>query len=164
LRKKGASLLMTIMGFSMCSLIVITSLALTTTNYSIQSLDYLSTKNFYMAEGGVDIAYGQVIYEVENAIKFYNQSHEEFYNYFLGNNKQNFIKSIESINIDNIKLDVVQNNIYKEDDNVVFEISSSYEQDNIEKDICVKFNVSKPDDIDVDPRDIIKITDYVELK
>jgi len=117
-----------------------------------------------MAEGGIDIAYGQVIYEVENAIKVDNQSPEEFYNYFLGNNKQNFIKSIESINIDNIKLDVVQNNIYKEDTNVVFKISSSYIKNKIEKHICVNFNVSKPDDIDVDPRDIIKITDYVELK
>ena len=94
--------MMTIMSFGMCSLIITTAIALSTTNYTIQNLDYLSTKSFYMAEGGIDIAYGQVIYEVEKAIKSCSESNEEYYSYFLGNNKQNFINSIENINSDSI--------------------------------------------------------------
>jgi hypothetical protein len=155
---------MTIMCFGMCSLIITTAIALSTTNYSIQNLDYLSTKSFYKADGGIDIAYGQVIYEVENAMKSCSESSEEFYSYFLGNNKQNFIKSIENINIDSIRLDIVGNGIYLEESNIKFKISSSYKEGIIEKDISVNFNISKPDGIDSDSKDLIKITDYMELK
>lgn len=164
MRKKGSSLLMTIMSFGMCSLIITTAIALSTTNYTIQNLDYLSTKSFYMAEGGIDIAYGQVIYEVENAIKSCNESNEEYYSYFLGNNKQNFINSIENINSDSIRLDIIQNNIYLEDNNIKFKISSSYKQGKIEKDISVSFNISTPEGIDSNSKDLIKINDYMELK
>jgi hypothetical protein len=148
----------------MCSLIITTAIALSTTNYSIQNLDYLSTKNFYIAEGGIDIAYGQVIYEVENAVKSSSKSNEEFYNYFLGNNKQNFIISIESIKIDNIRLDIIDNDIYLEENNIKFKISSSYKEGEIEKDISVKFNIAPPEGIDSNSKDLIKITDYMELK
>ena len=155
---------MTIMCFGMCSLIITTAMALSTTNYSIQNLDYLSTKYFYMADGGIDIAYGQVLYEVENAVKSYGQSSGEFNNYFLGNNKQNFIKSIENINIDNIRLDIVNNDIRLENNNIKFKISSSYKQDKIEKGISVDFNITKPEGIDSNYKDLIKLTNYMEFK
>lgn len=159
---------MTIMCFGMCSLIITTAIALSTTNYSIQNLDYLSTKYFYIAEGGIDIVHGQIIYEVENAIKSYNEEKGDFIvfyrDYFLGNNKQNFIKTIENINVDNIKVDIVQNYIYLEDNKIKFDVSSYYKGNRIEKNIRVKFNISLPATIEDKSNDLIKITDYVELK
>lgn len=105
-------------------------------NNDIISTNEKSIKFEYEVKGGINLGCSKIIEEVNRIIEsdikednLANNLKEDF----LGTNKINIIKSIEAVGNDKLKVRVVNNDIYLEDDYIKLEIESKKEDNNFKK-------------------------------
>lgn len=168
-KRKGSALLASIMCFSLSSVISIALLGLTIANYDISKCEYEYAENFYMCEGGIDIAHGQIKYNIEEILTnefIENDTIEKiFTNYFLGNDKGRFISSIENIKVENLILDVKNDYITLNDNIIKFDLISKRKNNKTEKQMQVTFNIFIPSQLSsININELINVTNYMEIK
>lgn len=192
--KKGSVLLMTILVFSFVLITGFAVLSISITNYNIQHMNIKSKQCFYEAEGGLELVYGQIYREIENAIydgkekvdyfmkheyeylimketdkeKINERINEEFKkgykNYFLGNKKVSFIRNIENIKSKKLKINLIDDNVLLEDNKIKFSVSSFYSEDTIQKEITQDFYIKVPNMKDKNIYELIEHKNWIRRK
>ncbi|OPJ55618.1 pilus assembly PilX N-terminal domain-containing protein [Alkalithermobacter paradoxus] len=93
---RGSALISTLMIFSVVMILGITLLNISTLNYISKKMNSQSKQSFYLAEGGLDLVYGQVIKEVEKAIEYAKEGMD---NFIINNLQYELTKSDEYVNV-----------------------------------------------------------------
>lgn len=157
----------TLICFSVLSVVCLVCLGVVSSNNEISNINYKSTKVSYKVRGGSELVYSKVLKEANKAI--YESTLEVdnkkyFTNYFLGNNKYNFISNIENINTDNIEINVINDKLYLENECIVFDITCKSEDDNIKKSSRCSFKIDTNFDFNnIDLNSIVTKYNYQEI-
>lgn len=134
----------TLISFSIVSIICIGCIGIINSNNEIIDINYKSTIVKYKLKGGLELVYSKVLEEVNNTIeksKISENPQSYFKNYFLIDNKNNFIYKIENINLDDIEVYVVNDKVYMENNHIRFDITCSNKTNNIKKSYKSSFKI-----------------------
>lgn len=135
----------TLFCFSILSVICLSCLDIIRSNNDIVSVYEDSLSLQYEVKGGINLAYSKILEEVNKAIEIAIEDEypkDKYKDYFLGSNKINFIKSIETLDSENINLDVINNKIYIEGYYIRLDISCSKSNKEIKKSAKCSFKIN----------------------
>ncbi|MFR9069942.1 MAG: hypothetical protein ACLVIU_06235 [Paraclostridium sp.] len=144
-KKLGSIMVTTLFCFSILSILCLSCLDIIRSNNDIISVYEESLNLQYKVKGGLNLAHSKILEEVDKAIKIAIKDEypeDKYKDYFLGSNKINFIKSIESLDCENIILDVINNKIYIEDNYIKLDITCSKSNKEIKKSVRCSFKIS----------------------
>ncbi|MEN2258194.1 hypothetical protein AAIB48_10605 [Paraclostridium benzoelyticum] len=126
-KRNGSVIIVTLLCCFILSCICLGCIELVKTNNDIVSTKEKSMKIEYEVKGGINLGCSKVAEEVNNLIGNNIEENNlecKFKDHFLGNNKINIIRSIESMGNDKLKIRVVNNDIYLDDDYIKLDIES----------------------------------------
>lgn len=155
----------TLVCFFILSSICLGCIELIRTNIDIINIYEDALKLEYEVEGGINLGYSKILEEVEKSIKIAmadEYPNEIYKDYFMGSNKINFIKSIEDIVDDGIRLDVVNNKIYIEDNCIKLDIVCNKNYKTLEKGARCSFKINL-DFVNNNIEDIVDKYGYKEI-
>ncbi|KKY01845.1 MULTISPECIES: hypothetical protein [Paraclostridium] len=135
-KRNGSVIIVTLLCCFILSCICLGCIELVKTNNDIVSTKEKSMKIEYEVKGGINLGCSKVAEEVNNLIGNNIEENNlecKFKDHFLGNNKINIIRSIESMGNDKLKIRVVNNDIYLDDDYIKLDIESKKEDSNFKK-------------------------------
>ena len=145
-KNKGSILIMTLITFSIISLLCITCSSLILSNNRIYELEYKTEQLKEINLGVIELIKSNIIEEVNYAIKI-SKTKDEFYNYLAENNHKNFINKVKDINKSNLKnilIEVVYNSELSTKEFLHYKISVKSKIDNYEKYTLVKVKIKNP--------------------
>lgn len=150
-KRNGSVMIVTLLCCFILSCICLGCIELVKTNNDIVSTKEKSVKMEYEVKGGINLGCSKIVEEVNNLIENNIEENDlefNFKNHFLGNNKINIIKSIESMGDNQLKIRVVNNDIYLDDGYIKLDIESKEEDSNFKKTaICsVKINIKSTEE------------------
>ena len=143
---KGSIMIVTMIIFSIISTICITCISLTYSNVNIASLEL---KNLQLKENGlgaVEIVYGNIKNEIENAIDNCSDS-QEYINYIKRDNYKSFIlicKDISKSDLNNTTVELSNKTPFGEVKNFEFEMKVTAKENNYKKQIKVNIKIKNP--------------------
>lgn len=145
-KNKGSILIVSIIVFTIISIICITCSQLILSSNRIYNLDY---KNEQIKEGNlgaIEIIYSNILKEVKQAISE-TKSEDEFYSYFVKNNSLTFINKIKNTsntNLNNITIQVGYNNELSNKEFIHYKISTKYKLEKYSKYMIVSVKIINP--------------------
>lgn len=145
-KNKGSILIMTLITFSIISLLCITCSSLILSNNRIYELEYKTEQLKEVNLGVIELIKSNMIEEVNYAIKI-SETKDEFYNYLTENNHKNFINKVKDINKSNLKnilIEVVYNSELSTKEFLHYKISVKSKINNYEKYTLVKVKIKNP--------------------
>ena len=169
-KNKGSILIVSIMVFTIISIICITCSGLILSSNRIYNLDY---KNEQIKEGNlgaIEIIYSNILKEVKQAISE-TKSEDEFYRYFVKNNSLTFINKIKNTsnsNLSNITVQAGYNNELSNKEFIHYKISTKYKLGKYSKYMIVSVKIINPffgksnEEIIVDESEINELLDGEE--
>ena len=104
-----------------------------------------ATKLEYDVKGGINLGYSKILESVKDAedyISLDGEAEDKLKDYFLGNNKINIIRNIESIKVDGLKIRVVNNDIYLDDNFIKLDLECKKENKKIKKTARCSFKIN----------------------
>lgn len=143
-KQQGSILVTTLICFSIISTLCLGCISLIYTNNEISSVNYKSTVANHIVSGGFEIVYSKILEETNKAIDICNISEDKkqtFIDYFLGNNKYDFIIDIENIKFEGIDVNIVNDKIYIEDDYIKLDITCKKTMNDIKKSARCSFKI-----------------------
>lgn len=138
-------MIVTLMCFSILSVICLGCISIVNSNNEIIDTNYKSTVMSYKVRGGLEIVHSKVIEEVNKAIEksFISEDPRNYFkNYFLVDNKSYFIMDIENINIDDIEINIVNDKLYFQNESIMFDVTCKSKIDNLKKTSMCSFNIN----------------------
>lgn len=127
------------------SCICLACIELIKTNNDILCTHENATKLDYDVKGGINLGYSKILEEVNNVLGSNNleeNMESKFKDYFLGDNKINIIKYIEDIDIDDLKICVVNHDIYLDGDYIKLDLECRKENKKIKKMARCSFKIN----------------------
>lgn len=157
----------TLMCFSILSIICSGCIGIVNSHNEIIDTNYKSTIMSYKVEGGLEIVHSKVLEEVKKAIEkslIDNDPKNCFKNYFLTNNKTEFITNIENINTDNIEVNIINDKIYLENENIRFDVTCNSKINNMKKTGRCSFKININFDFnDINLKEVVTKYNYQEI-
>ena len=145
-KNKGSILIMSIITFSMISLICITCSSLILSNSRIGVLEYKTEKLREANIGVIEIIYSNMLKEVQYAIENTNTV-DEFYKYLTKNNSAIFInkvKKIDNLGSMNSTINMGYNNSFSTKQYIHYKISIKTKIDNYDKYALISAKIKNP--------------------
>lgn len=145
-KSKGSILIMSIITFSIISLICITCCSLILSNNRISELEYKTEKLREENIGAIELIYSNMLKEVQYAIENTN-TEEEFYNYLTKNNSVTFInkvKKIKNMGFTNSTIDMAYNNNFSTKEYIHYKISTKSKINNHDKYALISAKIKNP--------------------
>lgn len=148
LRKKsnGSILIMSIITFSIISLICITCSGMILSNNRISELEYKTEKLKEENLGVIELIYSNILKEVQYAVKN-TKTEEEFYNYLTENNSKTFINKVKKFdNIENFNstIQMAYNDSLSTKEYIHYKISTKSKINNHEKYALISVEIKNP--------------------
>lgn len=166
-KKSGSIMITTLICFSVISIVCVGCIGIVNSNNEIINVNYNSTVMGYKIKGGLELVHSKVLEEVNSAIQqsLISDDFKSFFkNYFLGDNKNHFINNIENINTDNIKINIINDKIYIEDNNIKFDTTCEIKDNDIKKTSKCSFKINLDFDFnEVNLNEIVKKYNYKEI-
>lgn len=135
-RRNGSIILATLFCCIILSTICLGCIELVKTNSYIILAKEKSIKMKYEVKSGISLAFSKLLEEINN-LNLNKANNEKLENNikekFLGTNKINVIRNIESVSDNKLKVSVINNDIYLEDNFIKFDIESKKEDGNFKK-------------------------------
>ncbi|WP_250673069.1 hypothetical protein LZ906_012305 [Paraclostridium ghonii] len=149
-RKNGSVMVITLLCCFILSCICLACIELIKTNNDIVCTHENATKLEYDVKGGINLGYSKILEEVNNVLvnnvlgskDLEENIEDKFKDYFLGNNKINVIKSIEDLEVDDLKIFVVNNDIYLDDNYIKLDLECRKENKKIKKIARCSFKIN----------------------
>lgn len=136
---KGSIMIVTLIIFSIISTICITCISLTYSNINIASLELKNLQLKENALGAVEIVYGNIKNEIDNAIDSCSNS-QEYISYIKRDNYKSFIlncKDISKSDLDNTTVELTNKTPFGEVKNFEFEMKVFAKENNYKKQVQV---------------------------
>lgn len=143
---KGSIMIVTLIIFSIISTICITCISLTYSNINIASLELKNLQLKENALGAVEIVYGNIKNEIDNAIDSCSNS-QEYINYIKRDNYKSFIlncKDISKSDLDNTTVELTNKTPFGEVKNFEFEMKVFAKENNYKKQVKVNIRIKNP--------------------
>lgn len=143
---KGSILIMSIIIFSIISLICITCSSLILSNNRIYELEYKTEKLKEMNLGVIELIYSNILKEVKFALEN-TTTESEFYDYLTKNNSNIFInkiKRIENTNLENSIIDMSYNINLSTKEYIHYKISTRSKLDIYDKYAFISVKIKNP--------------------
>ena len=143
---KGSIMIVTLIIFSMISTICITCISLTYSNINIASLELKNLQLKENALGAVEIVYGNIKNEIDNAIDSCSNS-QEYISYIKRDNYKSFIlncKDISKSDLDNTTVELTNKTPFGEVKNFEFEMKVFAKENNYKKQVKVNIRIKNP--------------------
>ncbi|MCC3668268.1 MULTISPECIES: hypothetical protein [Terrisporobacter] len=145
-KSKGSILIMSIITFSIISLICITCSSLILSNNRISELEYKTEKLKEENIGVIELIYSNMLKEVQYAIENTN-TEDEFYNYLTKNNSGIFInkvKKIENTGLTNRTIDMAYDNNFSTKEYIHYKILTKSKINNHDKYALISTKIKNP--------------------
>lgn len=145
-KSKGSILIMSIITFSIISLICITCSSLILSNNRISELEYKTEKLKEENIGVIELIYSNMLKEVQYAIENTN-TEDEFYNYLTKNNSGIFInkvKKIENTCLTNRTIDMAYDNNFSTKEYIHYKILTKSKINNHDKYALISTKIKNP--------------------
>lgn len=145
-KSKGSILIMSIITFSIISLICITCSSLILSNNRISELEYKTEKLKEENIGVIELIYSNMLKEVQYAIENTN-TEEEFYNYLTKNNSGIFINKVkknENTGLTNRTIDMAYDNNFSTKEYIHYKISTKSKINNHDKYALISAKIKNP--------------------
>ncbi|MGL5715569.1 MAG: hypothetical protein ACRCXT_20445 [Paraclostridium sp.] len=166
-KRNGSVMATTLIYFSILSIICLTCLGLVTSNNEINYINCKSTTLKYILRGGSELVYSKILEEVNKAIELSNKEVDKikhFKNYFLIDNRYEFILGIEEINEDNIKINVINDKVYIEDNHIRFDVTYEKRENDIKKTSRCSFKINTDIDFEnINTESLVMKYNYKEI-
>ena len=143
---KGSIMIVTLIIFSIISTICITCISLTYSNINIASLELKNLQLKENALGAVEIVYGNIKNEIDNAIDSCSNS-QEYISYIKRDNYKSFIlncKDISKSDLDNTTVELTNKTPFGEVKNFEFEMKVFAKENNYKKQVKVNIRIKNP--------------------
>ena len=143
---KGSIMIVTLIIFSIISTICITCISLTYSNINIASLELKNLQLKENALGAVEIVYGNIKNEIDNAIDSCSNS-QEYISYIKRDNYKSFIlncKDISKSDLDNTTVELTNKTLFGEVKNFEFEMKVFAKENNYKKQVKVNIRIKNP--------------------
>lgn len=143
---KGSIMIVSVIILSIISTICIGCIGLTYSNINISRLELKNLQLKENALGAVEIVYGNIKNEINNAIDNSNNS-QEYINYIKRNNYKTFIlncKDISKSDLDNTIVEITNKNPFGEVKNFEFEMNVFAKENNYKKQVKVNIRIKNP--------------------
>ena len=143
---KGSIMIVTLIIFSMISTICITCISLTYSNINIASLELKNLQLKENALGAVEIVYGNIKNEIDNALDSCSNS-QEYISYIKRDNYKSFIlncKDISKSDLDNTTVELTNKTPFGEVKNFEFEMKVFAKENNYKKQVKVNIRIKNP--------------------
>lgn len=143
---KGSIMIVTLIILSIISTICITCISLTYSNINIASLELKNLQLKQNALGAVEIVYGNIKNEIDNAIDSCSNS-QEYINYIKRDNYKSFIlncKDISKSDLDNTTVELTNKTPFGEVKNFEFEMKVFAKENNYKKQVKVNIRIKNP--------------------
>ena len=140
---KGSIMIVTLIIFSIISTICITCISLTYSNINIASLELKNLQLKENALGAVEIVYGNIKNEIDNAIDSCSNS-QEYISYIKRDNYKSFIlncKDISKSDLDNTTVELTNKTPFGEVKNFEFEMKVFAKENNYKKQVKVNIRI-----------------------
>lgn len=138
-------MVITLLSCFILSCICLACIELIKTNNDIVCTHENATKLEYDVKGGINLGYSKILEEVNNVLgsnDLEKNIENKFKDYFLGNNKINVIKSIEDLEVEDLKICVVNNDIYLDDNYIKLDLECRKENKKIKKIARCSFKIN----------------------
>ncbi|WP_434796919.1 hypothetical protein [Terrisporobacter vanillatitrophus] len=145
-RNKGSILIMSVITFSIISLICITCSSLILSNNRISELEYKTEKLKEENLGVIELIYSNMLKEVKYAVEN-TEIEDEFYNYLTKNNSAIFInkvKQIENTGLTSRTIDMAFDNILSTKEYIHYKISTKSKINNHDKYALISVKIKNP--------------------
>lgn len=143
---KGSIMIVSIIIFSIISTICITCISLTYSNTSIARLELKNLQLKEKALGAVEIVYGNIKNEINNAIDSCINS-QEYINYIKRDNYKKFIlncKDISKSDLESTTVELTNKTPFGEVKNFEFEMKVFAKENNYKKQVKVNIRIKNP--------------------
>lgn len=145
-KNKGSILIMSLMIFSIISMICITCSGLILSSSRISSLDYKNEQLRQKNLGTIEIIHSNILKEVSYAIENI-KTEDEYYEYFTKNNSLSFINKIKNVSTDDknkINVNIGYNKDLSNKEFLHYNILTSYGLKNYRKYTIVRIKIINP--------------------
>lgn len=146
LNNKGSILIITLIIFTIISVICTMCINLIYMNNNIFELDYENIKLREQSLSGIEIVYSNILNNVKKAVES-SKNEDDFKNYFLGNNYCEFIEKIGDIpkgSLDNVEIEILNPEVFEGEEIFKFKIMSKVKEDLYMKNIEVNVKIKNP--------------------
>ena len=143
---KGSIMIVSVIILSIISTICIGCISLTYSNINISRLELKNLQLKENALGAVEIVYGNIKNEINNAIDNSTNS-QEYINYIKRNNYKTFIlncKDISKSDLENTIVEITNKNSFGEVENFEFEMKVFAKENNYKKQVKVNIRIKNP--------------------
>ena len=145
-KNKGSILIMSLVIFSIISLICITCSSLILSNNKISDLEYKTEKLKEENLGAIELIKSNMLEEVKYALEN-TKTEDEFYNYLSTNNHRNFINNAKTVDknfLENTYIEMEYDSEKSIKEFIHYKILVKSEIDNYEKYTLIKSKVENP--------------------
>ena len=143
---KGSIMIVSVIILSIISTICIGCISLTYSNINISRLELKNLQLKENALGAVEIVYGNIKNEINNAIDNSTNS-QDYINYIKRNNYKTFIlncKDISKSDLENTIVEITNKNSFGEVENFEFEMKVFAKENNYKKQVKVNIRIKNP--------------------
>lgn len=140
--KNGSVMVITLLCCCILSCICLGCIEVIKTNSDIIYTHENATKLECDVKGGINLGYSKILESVKDAEELDGDEESKLKDYFLGNNKINIIRNIESIKVDGLKIRVVNNDIYLDDNFIKLDLECKKENKKIKKTARCSFKIN----------------------
>lgn len=145
-KSKGSILIVSLIIFSIISLICVTCSGLILSNNRISDLEYKTEKLKEENIGAIELVHSNILKEIKDAIDN-TKTEDEFYNYLTRNNSNMFINKVKNINIsglDNMTVNMGFDKDLSTKQYIHYKMSTKSKIDNHDKYALVKVRIENP--------------------
>ena len=145
-KRNGSVIIVTLFCCFILSCISLGCIELVKTNNNIVFTKEKEIKTEYEVKGGINLGFSKIIEKVNNIVESSIDDKDleyKFKNQFLTENKMHIIREIESIGDDELRVRVINNDIYLDEDHIKLGIESRKEDQYFKKSArcCIKINI-----------------------